>query len=83
MNTESRVSTLRGFGADLSSIKNILPQVDAVGDEFRNIEFVYIDNQEKYEALVEEAKDKKNIKAGFNEVVAELQKQIDAWSKNK
>lgn len=82
MNTESKVSPLRGFGADLSSIKNILPQVAAVSDEFRNIEFVYVDEQDKYDALLKEAKEKIE-KAGYNEVVEELQKQIDEWSKNK
>lgn len=74
------ISTLLGFKPDVSSISNEVAQVQAVGKEYRKaLEYgVLPDHESKYTEFVDKLK-----KAGTDKIIAELQKQIDEYLKNK
>jgi putative aldouronate transport system substrate-binding protein len=80
MNRSATSSPARGFTADLEPVKDIQARVTAADKEYWNTEFLYIDDEEKYQALQEERK-QKVIKAGVLKVHEEIQDQLIEWAK--
>lgn len=73
-------SPLMGFKPDVSNISNELAQIAAVVKEYRTaLEYgVLPDHEAKYKEFIDKMK-----KAGSEKIIAELQKQVDEFLKNK
>lgn len=80
MNNESQVSPIFTFEEDITPYKSEVAQIASVNSEYEN-SFIYIKDDEQYEARLEEYISKLNA-AGQQKVLTELQKQLDAyWEK--
>ncbi|SHK84529.1 putative aldouronate transport system substrate-binding protein [Anaerocolumna jejuensis DSM 15929] len=77
MNNDAEISVLRGFTVDPTPIQSQLAQLNAVAKEYDKFELLAKD-QASYEKVLAE-KVEKDKKAGIDDVVAEVQRQIDAW----
>jgi putative aldouronate transport system substrate-binding protein len=77
INDTAELSVLRGFTFDPLPIQTQLAQLDAVAKEYDKMELM-VKDQADYEKILAE-KVEKDSKAGINDVIAEMQKQIDAW----
>lgn len=78
MNKTAEVSRFLDFSFDPTPVQSQLAQLSAVQGEFLNQEYVTKD----IEALLKQMYDK-DTKAGIDAIVAEVQKQIDAWAATK
>lgn len=81
MNNESQVSPIFTFEEDITPYKSEVAQIASVNSEYEN-SFIYIKDDEQYEARLEEYISKLNA-AGQQKVLTELQKQLDAYWENK
>ena len=78
MNEAAAPSKLLGFSFDAEPVKAEIGKTSAVFDEYyRGIE-LGVTNEEKYNEFV-----KKMKTAGSDKIIAEMQKQIDAWKAAK
>lgn len=75
LNKTAEVSVLRGFNPNTAPIQAEIAKLNAVALEFKNMQFMS-DYETKYPAYLEKMKT-----AGLDKVVAEYQKQVDAWAK--
>jgi putative aldouronate transport system substrate-binding protein len=74
-------SPILGFRADLTNITNEISQSDAILNEYLTPLYsggIGNDTEKMYDEFVKKIK-----KSGSDKVIAELQKQIDEWAKNK
>lgn len=82
MNKNAYKSPLLGFSFDRSDpeLKTIKANIDAIEDEYnRALDYGLIDDVEEFmQEYIRKLK-----KAGIEEYVAEIQKQLDAWKENK
>ena len=76
INTSSEVSVLRGFNFNPAPIQAEIAQLSAVNTEYSSGEWV-TDNLDNF---LKEKNDKLK-KAGYDKVIAEVQKQVDVWAK--
>jgi putative aldouronate transport system substrate-binding protein len=80
LNRSARTSPARGFVVDLEPVRDIQARVSAADREYWGTEFLYIDDEAKYQALQEERKEKVK-RAGIFEVHEEVQRQLIEWAK--
>lgn len=74
MNREAEISPIRGFSFDPTPVQAQMAQVAAVQSEFERAEYVTDD----VDGLIEQITEKYKA-AGLDEIVAEAQKQLNAW----
>ncbi|MEC0089614.1 ABC transporter substrate-binding protein [Paenibacillus macquariensis] len=78
MNEDAEPSKLLGFSFDAEPVKGEIGKTSAVfGEFYRGIELGVI-NETKYNEFLSKMKD-----AGADKIIAEMQKQIDAWKTSK
>lgn len=77
MNLDSQKSPLLGFTLDTEPIKNEISQLSAVSDEFSK-HLQIIEDYANYDKMMAKMKE-----AGIERILAEVQKQVDAYWANK
>lgn len=77
-NDEARVSPLNGFVFDTTPVRTEIAQLSTITSKYSGLEKGVLDVDKSYAAMVAEKK-----KSGMDKVVAEVQKQVDEFVKNK
>ncbi|SFT29410.1 DUF3502 domain-containing protein [Paenibacillus sp. BC26] len=78
VNAEAEPSLLLGFTFDAEPVKGEIAKASAVNDEYSRAITLGVTSEEKYNEFVAKMKD-----AGADKIIAEMQKQIDAWKAAK
>lgn len=78
VNNDAIPSKLLGFSFDAEPVKAEIGKASAVYDEYYRSIDLGIANEAKYNEFLAKLKD-----AGSDKIIAEMQKQIDAWKTKK
>ncbi|MFP4376528.1 MAG: ABC transporter substrate-binding protein [Spirochaetales bacterium] len=78
LNRTANVSPIRGFLPDIEPVKNLIAQHSAADEEYWGSEWLYLDDDARYEAMQQERYEK-TMAAGYPEIRQEIVRQLEEW----